>query len=120
MRMNTTIRKLWMGAWLALAVAVLAFPARAGEEIVDMVEWVFDIGPEGAVVREVRQTAGDVLVPDSLGGQPVMEIASGAFSGCDGLTSVTFQEPVQRIGTGAFYKCGMLEKMALLQSVERG
>lgn len=100
--MNTTIRKLWMGAWLALAVAVLAFPAHAGEEIVDMVEWVFDIGPEGAVVREVRQADGDVLVPDSLGGQPVMEIASRAFSGCDALTSVTFQEPVQRIGTGAF------------------
>ena len=46
-----------------------------------------------------------------------LSIASNAFSGCDGLTSVVIPESVTSIGDGAFYGCSGLTSVEIPNSV---
>ena len=54
-------------------------------------------------------TAGNVVIPSTLGGYPVTRIGDGAFSDCYSITGVTIPDSVTEIGDGAFYGC---EKLA--------
>ena len=117
-RMNIGIGRGRLAGLLALAVAAWTFPAHAGTETVGMVTWSFDSGPDGAVVTGAAPAEGYLDVPPSLGGQPVAEIASGAFSGCDRLEAVRVPEGVQRIGSGAFSNCWMLNEIDLPNSLQ--
>ncbi|MBP5510848.1 MAG: leucine-rich repeat domain-containing protein, partial [Kiritimatiellae bacterium] len=56
----------------------------------------------------------DLTIPDS-----VTSIASEAFSGCRGLTSVTIPNSVTNIGNQAFYNCANLTNLTIGASVVR-
>ena len=113
MRMNTTIRKLWMGTLLALTV----LPAFAYTEWVDGVEWSYGIGAGGAVVMNATPVEGFLTVPSILVNQPVAAIGARAFRSRDRLMSVTIPEGIVSIGDEAFYGCSGLETLNLPSTV---
>ena len=56
---------------------------------------------------------GDVTIPLTLGGVPVMEIGNDAFRNCEKLTSVTFPPSVETIGWHAFMDCSSLASVSI-------
>ncbi len=98
----------------------------------------------GAIVYSAisTNTAGEVVVPDRLGGCPVEIIGRSAFAGCKKVTSIKLPESVTWIddnafasctnltslkmpdgvrvlGEGAFYRCRKLTAIAIPNSVSR-
>ena len=55
----------------------------------------------------------NLVIPDTIGGYPVVGIGSGAFKDCTVLKSVTVPNSVTSIGNGAFQGCNALEEIAL-------
>lgn len=73
----------------------------------------YELTPDGAVVtRYIHMTADAAPIPDTLGGQPVVGIADGAFSGCS-IASVTIPATVTFIGDEAFAGCSYLAGVTL-------
>ena len=61
--------------------------------------------------------AGDLVIPTSLGGYPVIAIGEDAFGWCDSLVSVKIPEGVTSIGEGAFAYCSSLLSVTIPESV---
>ncbi len=62
--------------------------------------------------------SGDVVIPDSINGYPVTEIASYAFYYCRDIKSITIGDSVERIGDFAFWQCIRMTKAVLGSSVK--
>lgn len=60
-----------------------------------------------------RNTSGAITIPPSLDGYPVTAIGDGAFTECEGLTSVTIPSGVVSIGEDAFSDCDRLTSVSL-------
>ena len=57
-------------------------------------------------ITDCAETAtGDIQIPNEIAGYPVTAVATDAFAGCTGVTSVTIGKNVTNIGTGAFAGC---------------
>ena len=95
------------------------------KETVDGIEWTFYVSGGKAEIRsgDGRSSAiydgaeGDIVIPSTLGGCPVMSIGEYAFSFCEGLKSVTIQAGVTSIGEGAFEECHGLESVSIPPTV---
>lgn len=59
-----------------------------------------------------KELAGELVIPEG-----VNDIADGAFSGCDKLTSVVLPESLERIGNSAFSGCSSLNGINIPESV---
>ena len=64
-----------------------------------------------------KSISGDIVIPDTLGGYPVVEIGYEAFYDCTGLTGVTIPDSVTSIGDSAFHGCGGLTSVTIPDSV---
>ncbi len=62
-------------------------------------------------------SGGNVDIPDTLDGQPVVAIGRFAFAYCSGLTSVTIPDTVTSIESNAFYYCSSMTSMTIPNSV---
>ena len=102
----------------------------AGTEIVDGRTWryrpygdgveIFGIGgPEGFVPAVSPKPTGVVTIPATLGGLPVASVGEFSFTGCEGLTGVTFPACVTNIGNDAFWQSSGLTSMAIPSGVTR-
>ncbi len=60
---------------------------------------------------------GDVIIPGTITGLPVISIGSGAFSMCTNLTSITIPNSVTNIGDEAFSYCTSLISVMVPNSV---
>lgn len=70
-----------------------------------------DIGP--------GYVGGDVVIPSTYRGLPVVELEMYAFAGCkNNLTSVTIPSSVKKIGFKAFANCNSLETITIPASIE--
>ena len=58
-------------------------------------------------------TAGDITVPDMLGGYNMASLGVNAFAGCELLTGVTLPDTLQRIESHAFAGCEALESITV-------
>jgi len=57
-------------------------------------------------ITDCAETAtGDILIPDEIAGYPVTTVATDAFAGCTGVTSITIGENVISIAPAAFAGC---------------
>ncbi len=61
--------------------------------------------------------SGDVIVPATLGGYPVVAIGEGAFQRCNSITSLVLPTGLQRIGIDAFYRCSAMTTVSLPTTV---
>lgn len=78
--------------------------------------FVFTVDEGGAIITGYLGSDEDVVIPDELGGCPVVSIAnnafsSQAFSGTSQLRTVTFPDTVTYIGIGAFQGRSKLERI---------
>lgn len=71
----------------------------------------FDISPKG-VLTEYKGPGGDVVIPEG-----VKEIDNQAFTGCEGLASVTIPESVRKIRFYAFGECS-IQAVTIPKSVQ--
>ena len=62
--------------------------------------------------------SGDIVIPGTLGGYPVISIYMDAFSNCTGITGVTILEGTNAVSKGAFSGCENLKSAVLPNSVE--
>lgn len=70
-----------------------------------------------AIITEHTGDEIEIVVPNTLGGYPVVSIASGAFYGNLNATSVKMGDNMQIIGSSAFNGCVKLEKVEIPKSV---
>ena len=96
------------GIWNELT---LCYRARATPtEVVNGVTWSY-VTSNGSVkvVSASNMSSESVIVPETVGGEPVTGIGSEAFLDCGEMTSVTIPASVTEIGSDAFCGC---EKLA--------
>ena len=77
--------------------------------------WV-ENGQATIAFYEDSGVSGNLTIPDTLGGYPVVEI-TGAFNGCASLNSVTIPVGVSVIGAQAFSGCTSLTNVVIPASV---
>ena len=81
--------------------------------------WGALVGPEsyqfGRAIK--KDVTGDIAIPTSLGGRPVVEILDDAFHGCTDLSSVSIPRTVKKIGRGSFAECRNLVAVRIPSSV---
>ncbi len=76
----------------------------------------------GATIKSVSKTIeGDIIIPDTINGYPVIAIEENAFSDCIGLTGITIPSSVTSIGDFAFSGCTSLKSVEIAgENVEFG
>ena len=79
--------------------------------------WKYEELDDGVVITESTQKTGNIAIPSVVDGKQVVGIASSAFSGCGGLTSVSIPDGVTSIGESAFYGCNRLASVTVPDSV---
>lgn len=78
----------------------------------------YDDSGDGCVILGMNESMRDVRIPSMLNGKRVVEIADGAFNGCDEIESVTIPNGVTKIGRNAFRNCENLQEVHLPRSIE--
>ena len=61
--------------------------------------------------------SGEIAIPATIAGRPVVGIGASAFAGNAGITGVTISNGVTSIGDRAFYNCMSLEQLTIPESV---
>ena len=64
-----------------------------------------------------KAAAGDLVIPDTIEGNPVTSIGNYAFAQCSSLTSITIPNSVTNIENDAFYGCTSLTSITIGDSV---
>ena len=109
----------------ALLAAVFPFApltASAADEFIEDY-YIYTVFEDEAGSLAARITycdiaiSGDVVIPSTLGGYPLVEIGGDAFSDCTSLTSVTIPGSVTKISGGAFSGCTSLREIMFPNSV---
>lgn len=94
--------------------------SRADNENLLGYDWAYDAMGNviGVKVYDGSRVTGDVVIPDTHWGRPVVEISGGAFKGNTSLTSVTLPNTVTKIGDQAFWSCSAMASASIGNSVE--
>ena len=106
---------------LAVAVVLLcfaAFPQPAQAVETDLFTLGLDESMGGYVLGRCKESAeGDLVIPDTYNGRPVVGVGMNAFRNLTGLTSVTIPETITYIGEYAFAGCTGLTSVTLPDSL---
>ena len=60
---------------------------------------------------------GELVIPETIEGNPVISIGDNAFEDCENLTSITIPQSVTSIGIRAFWSCTSLTSITIPESV---
>ena len=88
------INRISILASAALAALVLPLSLHAYTEVVNGIEWTYDVSGGKASISGANPASGNITIPATLGGYPVTAIWPYTFSGCSGLMSVTIPPPL--------------------------
>ena len=75
--------------------------------------FTYRIEDEGAVITGYSGTETDVVVPEELGGEEVVEIGQEAFRGSTSIVSIELPDTLEMIGEGAFEDCLKLRQVVI-------
>ena len=69
-------------------------------------------------ITDCNQAAtGELIIPDSIEGNPVTKIGNGAFEGCASLTSITIPDSITSFGDSTFANCKSLTSITIPNGV---
>lgn len=116
-------RLLKNGKWFVLAL--LLSTGRLFGEVAETNSYAFifrvvgggvELG-DGSGCAVSPKPKGELIVPPTFAGRPVVAIGSYALINCEAVTRVKLPETIERIGEGAFYGCRKLKTVDLPVSV---
>ena len=111
-------------AALSLALAIgCALTSYAADNYINLYGFVFTVNSSSeAVICDYDDRESDVVIPRSLLGRPVVQIADYAFCDDSVITAISFEnaDSLKRIGDNAFCGCGGLTSVKLPDDVELG
>ena len=84
-----------------------ANPAASDEDF----DYTSGDGP--AIITKYTGSATNIVIPETLGGKPVVAIQESAFMGNSAITSVSLPESITRIGSNAFNGCSGLANITI-------
>ncbi len=99
---------------VVLLVSVLLFGCETTDKKAGDKEGLYTYRVEegGAILVDVDDAiTGTVVLPDTLGGCPIVTIGEEAFDDCAYMTSLTIPDSVVAIGDWAFIECTYLEEI---------
>lgn len=80
------------------------------------------VGEDGYVINKYKGEGGDVVIPDTYEGKPIVAIGEKAFDpdgkGFSKITSITMPDTVKTIGDWAFNECIKMETIKLSSNLE--
>ena len=82
------------------------------------IAYTYTVSEDKATITAYDGPGGDVVIPSTLGGYPVVAIGEEAFRDKTNVTGVTVPEGVTSIGKNAFYNCSSLETVTLPSTLE--
>ena len=98
-----------------LALFAFAFLPLHAADVSDLT-WTTNNGE--VTITECNEAAtGELVIPDTIEGNPVTSIGDWAFFQCNSLTSITIPDSVTSIGGGAFQNCTSLTSITIPDSV---
>ena len=125
-----------VAVFLAVIMVLCAVPAAgfAGLDLSGVADWfsttaraegdsltegyyTYIVENDEATITDCNNISGDVVIPDTLGGYPVVEIGWYAFDDCVDLTSVSIPDSVETIYDGAFCRCKGLVSVKMPDSL---
>ena len=92
----------------SLHTSIQSMSIRYSCEYVDTVEFEFTKLDNGYELTHYNGDGGDVVIPDTYLGLPVISIGNSAFENRESLMLVTIPSSVTSIGSSAFYDCSSL------------
>ena len=105
---------------VAYAIGSTSFGASGddwnGLTVAGLLTWTTTNGE--VTITDCDETAiGELIIPDTIEGNPVTSIGEAAFRDCGSLTSITIPGGVTSIGVAAFRNCSSLTSMTIPDSV---
>ena len=134
-RLILTIRKCFSCekvSLLSIATAMCTMQLQAYQTAtVDGITWKYEVSGSGCklygagdtVYNTVsattipQDTSGDIIIPSSLGGYPVVGIMNFAFAKCKNISSVIMPDTITSMGQSAFGWCENLEKIIISKNM---
>ena len=113
-----------LGLAIAIMVCVVpfgAFTLTASAESEEYTEGYYTytvVNDEVTITSCDQSISGDVSIPSTLGGYPVVNIGDGVFYYCTSLESVTISNSVTSIGEDVFFGCNNLQSVAVDENNE--
>ncbi len=81
--------------------------------------FTYTVSDSGAEISSVdKSVTGAVVIPETLGGKPVISIKNDAFRDCTGMTDITFPSSLVSIGSNAFAGCTSLTEITLPEKLQ--
>ena len=106
-----TFKVLGIVVLISVLIACLALSASA----VDQSQLSFKTNSDGTLVISScdKNAEGELVIPATINGRTVVEIADNAFAHCSTIRKVTLPSTVTRIGYQAFVNCSALEEISI-------
>ncbi|MDB4799886.1 leucine-rich repeat domain-containing protein, partial [Akkermansiaceae bacterium] len=85
-------------------------------EVIPVLSWITN-NEEVTITGCDTAATGELVIPDTIEGNPVTSIGASAFRDCTSLTRITIPDGVTSIGVAAFRGCASLTSMTIPDSV---
>ena len=95
----------------AVAIASSVLAANKTWTAANGAVWTYAISDGGVSIRKYASPEGNVVIPDSIDGEPAVKISNNAFQDCPWIRSVRMPDSVMSIGSYAFSGCAWLESV---------
>ena len=98
-----------------LAVCVCAVLPLHAADLSDLIYTTTDVN---VTITDCKTSAsGELVIPDTIEGNPVTSIRGSTFWGCESLTGITIPDGVTSIGAAAFLRCSSLKSITIPDNV---